>query len=121
VNLKRHITWEPLYNIDPQTGAGVEIFLYLIVRSLRHSARMQDGSGGRASSVLPGACRLAHLPAVMPHTEIPRRTARRLLMPGDRAARPCRFFAPELSIIVHNFTHQVLDQLLSHSAVLLAS
>ena len=43
------------------------------------------------------------------------------LMPGDRAARPCRFFAPELSIIVHNFMHQVLDQLLSHPAVLLAS
>jgi hypothetical protein len=42
-------------------------------------------------------------------------------MPGDRAARPCRIFAPELSIIVHNFTHQVLDQLLSHPAVLLAS
>ena len=41
-------------------------------------------------------------------------------MPGDRAARPCRFFAPELSIIVHNFTHQVLNQLLSHPAVLLA-
>jgi hypothetical protein len=26
VNLKRHIRWVPLYNIDPQTGARVEIF-----------------------------------------------------------------------------------------------
>ena len=46
--------------------------------------------------------------------------SRRLLMPGDRAARPCGFFAPELSIIVHDFMHQVLDQLLSHPPVLLA-
>ncbi len=26
MNLKRHIHWVPLYNIDPQTGARVEIF-----------------------------------------------------------------------------------------------
>ena len=38
-------------------------------------------------------------------------------MPGDRAARPCRFFAPEHSIIIHDFMHQVLDQLLSHPAM----
>ena len=47
--------------------------------------------------------------------------SRRLLMPSDRAARPCRFFAPELSIIVHDFPHQLFDQLLSDRAVLMAS
>ena len=52
MNLKRHIHWVPLYNIDPQTGARVEIFY-----------------ADRALAA--GACRLAHLPAVMPHTAIP--------------------------------------------------
>ena len=67
MNLKRHIRWVPLYNIDPQTDARVESST-LIVRSRRHSG----GSGGGASPAFcRGACRLAHLPAVMPHTAIP--------------------------------------------------
>ena len=106
MNLKRHIRWVPLYNIDPKTGARVEIFY--------------------ADRALAASFGWPTLPAVMPHTAIPDAHAalkglRRLLMPDDRAARPCGFFAPELSIIVHDFTHQVLDQLLSHPAVLLAS
>ena len=34
-------------------------------------------------------------------------------MPSDRGARPCRLFAPELCIVVHDFTHQLFDQLLT--------
>ncbi len=50
----------------------------LIVRSLRHSALVQGGSGGRASPAFcQGACRLAHLPPAMPRTAISRRARQR--------------------------------------------
>ena len=42
-------------------------------------------------------------------------------MPSERAARPYRFFAPELGIIVHDFTHQLLDQLLADRTSLVSS
>ena len=41
-------------------------------------------------------------------------------MPSLRAARPCRFFAPELGIMVHNLAHQLFDQLLSDRTILAA-
>jgi hypothetical protein len=68
---KRHIRWVPLYNIDPQTGARVEIF---------YADRALAASFGwlwwRASPAFcRGACRLAHLPAVVPHTAIPAHAA----------------------------------------------
>ena len=53
----------------------------LIVRSLRHSAHVQGGSGGGATPAFcQGACRLAHLPPAMPRIAISRR------------ARPCGSF-----------------------------
>ena len=123
MNLKRHIRWVPLYNIDRQTGARVEIFY--ADRALAASfgwlwRRCQPGflPGGRAD--WPICQRYAPYRNSPTHTRL-YRASRRLLMPGERAARPRGFFAPELSIIVHDFTHQVLDQLLSHPAVLLAS
>ena len=42
-------------------------------------------------------------------------------MSDVRAARSCRFFAPEFGIMVHNLAHQLFDHLLSDNAVLLAS
>ena len=39
-------------------------------------------------------------------------------MPSDRTARPCRFFGPELVVIVHNFAHQLFDELLADQAQL---
>ena len=102
-------------------------FSTLIVRSLRHSVRVQGGFGGRASPAFcQGTCRLAHChqPCRVPQfgdaldNALPKKASTRLLMPSDRAARPCHFLSPELSIIVHNFTHQLFDQLLADPAVL---
>ena len=113
---KRHIRWVPLYNIDPQSGARVEIFYAdrALAASFgwlwRRPARLSAGEPARLLQFRDALDSAAVLKA-----------STRLLMPGDRAAGPCRFFAPKLSIIVHNFTCQVLDQLLSHPAVLLAS
>ena len=67
MNLKRHIRWVPLYNIDRQTGARVEIFY--ADRALAASfgclwRRCQPG-------FLPGGVPIGPFASVMPHTAIP--------------------------------------------------
>ena len=66
-------------------------------------------------------CRLPQLRDALDNAAAFKGPSTRLLMPSDRAARPCRFYAPELSVIVHDFMHQLFDQLLSDRAVLMAS
>ena len=69
---KRHTAYEPLYDMDPQTGARVEIFY--ADRTPLATSSVQGGSGGRASPVFcQGTCQLAHLRPALPLTAISRR------------------------------------------------
>ena len=70
MNLKRHIRWVPLYNIDPQTGARVEIFY--ADRALRGVIRVAPAEG--QPGFLPGGVPISRCQQLCPIPQFPTHT-----------------------------------------------
>jgi hypothetical protein len=79
---KRHTAYEPLYDIDPQTGASVEIFYADRALTKSFGARAGWFWWACQPGFLPGTCRLAHLPPAMPRTAISRRARQHAALKG---------------------------------------
>ena len=70
-NPRQHARREPLYDIDPRTGASIEVFY--ADRALETFGRCGAvGFGGRAGAAVRRTVRLlAHLPRAMQHIGTP--------------------------------------------------